>query len=116
MYFVYSLSHPDNFNVTYFGITDNLSSRYSNHMSCNGGNDTLNVWIDSLLSRGKFPILDVIDIADDKTEVLNKEKEIIKEFSSNGILLNVLEYESPQSKTINKKHIKHLAMKYHEFK
>lgn len=115
MYYVYSLSHPENYNVAYIGITDNLLTRYRMHISESGcTNEVLSAWIDYLLSCAMFPIMDVLDTTEDKQAAIEKEKEIIKEFSSNGILLNIKEYQSfnPQ-KAINKKYIRHKAVQYH---
>lgn len=69
---VYKLSDPRNFDVRYVGMTVNIVTRYQQHLNCKENNPKKNGWVQSLVNRGIFPIMEQID----KVRGFQKAREI----------------------------------------
>jgi len=68
--FIYSLADPITNEIKYIGRTYNAKSRYLQHikeakLSINNSSDKVN-WISNLLHKGMKPVMELVDIVDDK--------------------------------------------------
>jgi len=82
-YSIYVLMEPSSDIVRYVGISCNTEKRMSEHLKekrlCHRVN-----WIQSLISNGLYPKMEIIEEGLNKEDVLNKEKFYIKFFKSMG--------------------------------
>lgn len=73
-FFVYRLKHPITHEVKYIGITNNPKERYRKHKSALKAINLKNNWIKSLLSQGLLPLMEIIDFAETRDLINQKEK------------------------------------------
>ena len=103
---VYTLSDPITSEVKYVGITQDLISRYSNHLlACSS---SLASWVYYLNSKGETPIMTEIFICETRKEALEKEIEFVKLYSEKYTLLNCVQNHKKNKKAIKKYKINYL--------
>lgn len=78
--YIYTLSDPETKEIRYVGKTNNLKSRYNNHISHNIKTHCCN-WIKSLKKRNLLPIMEVIEKANDDNWV-EREQFWISQFNN----------------------------------
>jgi predicted GIY-YIG superfamily endonuclease len=91
MYFVYTLIDQRDNSVRYVGITNDIYSRFSQHLRCDSSNITKNMWIAELKSLDLMLIMRTIERMETVEEARKREVYWMQQYSSQGaILLNIV--------------------------
>lgn len=102
MYFIYQLLHKEK--VFYIGLTTNVIVRYKTHCAC--GFSTTRHFINEILIKDELPDCKIMHHFNDKEVAINKEKELIMDYSTNGYdLINLggnKNYDKDIAKTLKK--------------
>jgi|SRR5271166_545300 len=85
MFYVYGLFHPDTAELRYIGKTNNLKTRYRDHINKMGETNRKRNWIKSLINDEKKPIMMVIEELDSDIDCLEAETYYIRYFRYLGV-------------------------------
>lgn len=83
---IYCLKEPDTNLIRYIGKTNDLENRYKNHINSKEQTN-LGLWIQSLISQNKKPIIESLEICDQENGN-ERESHWISSFKDTNILLN----------------------------
>jgi predicted GIY-YIG superfamily endonuclease len=90
MYFVYVLIDPRDDAVRYVGMTNDVYTRFSQHLRGDGNNISKNMWIAELRELNLMVIMRTIETVETQEEVREREAYWIRHYSSQGSdLLNL---------------------------
>lgn len=87
MYFVYKLSHPISGDVCYVGITNNLYTRFKQHIGGDQATGKKDRWIKELKSEGLVPSISVIETVENEMQASEREIYWINFYSEKGVVL-----------------------------
>lgn len=79
-YAVYRLIDPRTQSTFYVGVTDNLAARYVQHLRCAGKNIRKNARVEEIKEAYLLPIPDTLEIIEDKTLALKRERYWIQHY------------------------------------
>lgn len=101
-YVVYRLIDPRTQSTFYVGVTDNLAARYIQHLRCSDKNVRKNTRIQEIKDAHFLPIPDTLEIVEERTLALKRERYWIAHYRYLGVdLLNTAfpaeEYESAEA-------------------
>ena len=75
---IYTLKDPDSHQVRYVGASQNAKTRFKMHIKdAQKGRTTKQIWIKTLLSRGKLPILEIITTEENDARAREIEEEMV---------------------------------------
>lgn len=87
MYTIYALVDPRDHTTRYIGITDDVYSRFSQHVQCKGDNPEKDAWIIELRAYQLMVIMQSIETAETFAEAREREDHWIHYHLSNGAKL-----------------------------
>jgi predicted GIY-YIG superfamily endonuclease len=90
-YAVYRLVDPRTQSTFYVGVTDNLAARYIQHLRCSDKNTRKNTRIQEIKDANYLPIPDTLEIIEERTLALKRERYWIQHYRHLGAdLLNAM--------------------------
>jgi hypothetical protein len=106
MYVVYGLEDQRNYEIFYVGITDNIQSRYLQHLRCDGSNPTKDARILEMLEVGYMPLPRTLQIVVDLEQAKRRESYWMRHFYDLGITLTnqvipLVQQESVMFRTVD---------------
>lgn len=87
MFSVYTLIDPRDDVVRYVGITENVYSRFSQHLQCNENNLDKNKWIQELKDCNLMLLMRTLETVETLEEAREREQEWIHHYLSQGVRL-----------------------------
>lgn len=90
-YVVYRLVDPRTQSTFYVGMTDNLETRYIQHLRCSGKNARKNMCVQEIKDAYLLPMLETLEVVEDKPLALKRERYWIQHYRYLGVnLLNAV--------------------------
>lgn len=87
---IYRLRDPKTSEVRYVGITNDPQMRFLHHLQCSDGNEAKCQWIQSLLAEEMKPIMEIIEVHEERIAGYQCEHHWITTYRSQGVkLLNI---------------------------
>jgi GIY-YIG catalytic domain len=87
MYIVYGLEDQRNHEVFYVGITDDIQSRFMNHLRCDGSNPLKDARIQEMVGAGYLPLPRTLQIVVDPERAKQRESYWIRHYYDAGAAL-----------------------------
>lgn len=80
MYTVYALIDPRDWSIHYVGMTDNVYTRFQQHIRLQSNNEQKNTWLQSLKDADVMVFMKTLETADNLEDALQKEAYWIRHY------------------------------------
>ncbi len=87
MYIVYGLEDQRNHEIFYIGITDDIQSRFAQHLRCDGSNPLKDVRVRGMIKAGYLPLARTLQIVVDLEQAKRRESYWIGHYYDAGAAL-----------------------------
>jgi predicted GIY-YIG superfamily endonuclease len=95
MYVIYALSDPRDNMVRYIGQTQDVYTRFSQHISCKGSDFVRNAWITELRLQNKMVVMQTLQEVSNQGDALEREAYWIKHFHMLGHPITNIQHTPP---------------------